>query len=58
MRLSSLGCALFGAAVVNAVPTITAVGNKFFDSNGKQFFMKGMREHAQWQMAVRLGFNS
>jgi 1,3-beta-glucanosyltransferase GAS1 len=40
MRLSSL---ILGATAVNALPTITVAGNKFFDSNGKQFFMKGMR---------------
>lgn len=25
-----------------AIPTISTLGNKFFDSNGKQFFVKGM----------------
>lgn len=34
--------AVLGAAAARAIPTITATGNKFFDSNGKQFFMKGM----------------
>jgi hypothetical protein len=35
---------LAGLAIsaVNALPTISAVGSKFFDSNGNQFFMKGM----------------
>jgi hypothetical protein len=34
---------LAGSAIntVNALPTISAVGSKFFDSNGSQFFMKG-----------------
>jgi len=42
MRLSSLACGLAGAAAaVNALPTITTLGNKFFDSDGKQFFMRG-----------------
>lgn len=26
---------------VNAIATISAVGNKFFDSTGNQFFVKG-----------------
>ena len=26
---------------VNAVPIISQVGSKFFDSDGKQFFIKG-----------------
>jgi hypothetical protein len=26
---------------VNAIPTISAVGTKFFDSDGKQFYIKG-----------------
>ena len=42
MRLSSLAYVALGAATANALPTITALGNKFFDSDGKQFFMKGM----------------
>ena len=41
MRTSSLVCAFIGAASVNALPTIEAIGNKFFTSDGKQFFMKG-----------------
>lgn len=28
-------------SATNAIPTITATGNKFFDSDGNQFFMKG-----------------
>lgn len=40
MRISWIS-AVAGAATVNALPTITATGNKFFDSNGNQFFMKG-----------------
>ena len=31
----------FAISAVNAIPTISAVGSKFFDSNGNQFFMKG-----------------
>lgn len=45
MRFSTASVAqglLACAAVVNAIPTITAVGNKLFDSTGKQFFVKGM----------------
>ena len=29
------------AVNVTAIPTITTLGNKFFDSDGKQFFVKG-----------------
>lgn len=44
MRVSWLTSALLGGAVtaVNALPTITAVGNKFFTSDGNQFYIKGM----------------
>jgi hypothetical protein len=41
MRLSWFS-AVVGAVTANALPTITATGNKFFTSEGKQFFMKGM----------------
>ena len=41
MRLSSTVCAALAAGVAHALPTITVLGNKFFDSDGKQFFMKG-----------------
>jgi hypothetical protein len=34
--------ASFAVSVVNAVPTIEAVGAKFFYSNGTQYFIKGM----------------
>ncbi|KAK7948163.1 glycolipid anchored surface protein [Apiospora aurea] len=44
MRSSVLAAAaaLSSAAVGANLPTIEAVGNKFFDKNGKQFFMKGI----------------
>jgi hypothetical protein len=29
------------ALSTSAIPTISALGNKFFDSDGKQFFVKG-----------------
>jgi len=28
-------------SAVHAIPTISAVGSKFFDSDGKQFYIKG-----------------
>jgi hypothetical protein len=28
--------------VTAAIPTISAIGSKFFDSNGNQFFIKGI----------------
>ncbi|KAI1364317.1 Glucanosyltransferase-domain-containing protein [Xylaria arbuscula] len=34
--------ALCGAAVTHAIPTIEAYGNKFFTSDGDQFFIKGV----------------
>jgi hypothetical protein len=34
-------CLALYAALVTAIPTITAVGSKFFTSDGKQFFVKG-----------------
>jgi hypothetical protein len=44
MLLSAIAGLLLSAAAVVAdgLPTISAVGNKFFDSTGKQFFLKGM----------------
>ncbi|TPX13172.1 uncharacterized protein E0L32_006372 [Thyridium curvatum] len=40
---ASIACAIASAAAVNAaLSAITAVGNKFFDSKGNQFFMKGI----------------
>lgn len=40
MHFSWVAAALL-AGVANALPTITATGNKLFTSEGKQFFMKG-----------------
>ena len=31
-------------AQVAAIPTISTLGNKFFDSTGKQFYIKGKLE--------------
>ncbi|KAI0013200.1 glycoside hydrolase family 72 protein [Xylariaceae sp. FL0662B] len=39
---SSLLLALCCAAISNAIPTIEAVGGKFFNSDGDQFFIKGV----------------
>ncbi|CAJ2511652.1 Uu.00g072770.m01.CDS01 [Anthostomella pinea] len=39
---ASLIAALCGAATTFAIPTIEAVGNKFFTSDGDQFFIKGV----------------
>ncbi|KAM7222011.1 1,3-beta-glucanosyltransferase [Rhypophila decipiens] len=42
MKLSWLSVALLGAGAANALDVISVKGNKFFDSKGKQFFMKGV----------------
>lgn len=39
---ASVLAALCGAALVRAIPTIEAVGNKFFTSEGEQFFIRGV----------------
>jgi hypothetical protein len=42
MRSSFFAAALASfAAAANAISTIEVVGNKFFDKDGKQFFLKG-----------------
>jgi hypothetical protein len=33
---------VLSSTVTAALPTISAVGNKFFDATGKQFFIKGV----------------
>jgi hypothetical protein len=42
-------CALLGAVLASAqgVPTISAVGSKFFYEDGTQYFMKGIRSNPQ-----------
>lgn len=42
MKFSTLSTALLGAGVASALSPVTISGNKFFDSNGNQFFLKGM----------------
>ncbi len=54
MRISALAGVILGAASVTAIPTITATGNKFFDSNGKQFYMKGMTSFSEPPCALCL----
>lgn len=39
---ASLLAALSGASLTNAITTIEAVGNKFFTSEGEQFFVRGV----------------
>ena len=39
--LATVGLLAASAIAVNAVPTIEAVGNKFFYSTGQQYFIKG-----------------
>jgi len=41
MTLLTTTCLALYATLVTAIPTITAVGSKFFTSDGKQFFVKG-----------------
>jgi hypothetical protein len=43
MRFSTLSGLIAAAAIsVNAIPTIHSKGSKFFDSNGNQFYIKGV----------------
>lgn len=42
MRWSSAAVALAGAKFVVALDPISVVGNKFFNKDGSQFFIKGM----------------
>lgn len=42
MLRSVLTCALAALATVNAIPTISAKGSKFFTSDGNQFYVKGI----------------
>ncbi|KAK0704691.1 Glucanosyltransferase-domain-containing protein [Lasiosphaeris hirsuta] len=43
MKVSTcLSAALLSAAAAKALDTVSAVGNKFFTSNGTQFFIKGV----------------
>lgn len=59
MKLSWLSVALLGAGAANAVDVITTKGNKFFDSKGNQFFMKGMRSAVgEVNMLVEFSANS
>jgi len=45
LALGALIVSVFCSSV-NAIPTITAVGSKFFTSEGNQFFIKGERASA------------
>ncbi|KAK3320918.1 Glucanosyltransferase-domain-containing protein [Cercophora scortea] len=42
MKFSLLSSAVIGAAAASALQTIEAVGNKFFNKDGSQFFVKGV----------------
>lgn len=39
--MRSVWALLAGLAATFALPTIESYGNKFYDSDGKQFFLKG-----------------
>ena len=41
MRAPQLLSLLMAGLASGALPTIETYGNKFYDANGKQFFMKG-----------------
>lgn len=43
---------LAGLAAVHALPTIESYGNKFYDSDGKQFFIKGEYQLRAWLLMV------
>ncbi|KAF2732324.1 hypothetical protein EJ04DRAFT_497148 [Polyplosphaeria fusca] len=42
MRSAILTCALAALTAVNAIPTLSIKGSKFFTSDGDQFFLKGI----------------
>jgi hypothetical protein len=46
MRNAFLTTAFAGLAAVNAIPTISVKGSKFFTSEGDQFFVKGALHYA------------
>jgi hypothetical protein len=53
MRFSTIATALAGFAVANAaLPQLHIKGSKFFDTNGNQFYIKGM--YQEWLRARQL----
>lgn len=54
MRVSSLSLALSGLATVvsAALDPIEVVGNKFFNKDGSQFFLKGSSDLADHQISI------
>lgn len=53
MRWSSAAIALAGAkSVVVALDPVSVVGNKFFNKDGSQFFIKGMNALSTRQHSV------
>jgi hypothetical protein len=53
LALSAVPLLLAGlqAVTVGAVPTISAVGSKFFYENGTQYYLKGMFENLSHRIA-------
>lgn len=37
-----------------SVPTISTVGSKFFDSNGDQFYVKGLSSHLSLSLPLHI----
>jgi hypothetical protein len=52
-KMLSLLLGALAAAAVNALPTISAKGNKFFTSDGDQFFVKGQFFFSFWEDSSR-----
>jgi hypothetical protein len=48
MLNAPLTCVLAGLAVVNAIPTISVKGSKFFTSDGDQFYIRGKLGAQTW----------
>jgi hypothetical protein len=55
LALSAVPLLLAGlqAATVGAVPTISAVGSKFFYENGTQYYLKGTSGKLSYRIAPR-----
>lgn len=51
--LAAASIAILAASTVSAIPTISAVGSKFFTSNGNQFYIKGKSSDSSQTSEIR-----